>query len=168
MTKENMTVIGSNALIEIVGVMQHVPAKIDTGADSSALWASNIYVDEKGVLHYTLFGKSSPFYTGADFTTKQFTVASVISSTGHREIRYRVKLSIRISGRLVKAQFNLSNRSVHNFPVLIGRRTLKGKFLVDVAQRAVVIPSEKTAELNKEMLRDPYAFYEKYHAQKQK
>jgi hypothetical protein len=163
MERMKQTIIGSTILMDIIGIAKDVPAKVDTGADSSAIWASNIFVDDKGVLHYELFGVTSAFYTGIEYKTKHFTVASILSSTGHKEIRYRVKLPTRIGGRLVNAQFNLSNRSKQKFPVLIGRRTLNKKFVVDVAKRDVTIETDKTRELNKEMKKDPYAFYKKYH-----
>lgn len=167
MTKENVSIIGSNAYVDLVGVVEHVPAKIDTGADGSALWASEISVDEAGVLHYKLFDKSSSLYTGIEHTTKEFSVVSVMSSNGQRELRYKVKLSVIIAGRHIRTLFSLSNRSVHNFPVLIGRRTLKNRFLVDVSQREIQItPNPEQRELNEEMQQNPHAFHKKYHAKK--
>ena len=59
---QNLPVIGSTEFVEIFGVSA-VPAKIDTGADSSAIWASNIDMKEDGTLIFSLFGKKSPFYT---------------------------------------------------------------------------------------------------------
>lgn len=162
MTKE-LTIIGSNTLVDLVGVAENVQAKIDTGADSSSLWASEISVDQDGILHYKLFDKGSPLYTGIEHTTSEFNVASVVSSSGHREIRYKVKILMRIGGRNIKAQFNLSNRSEQKFPVLIGRRTLKQKFLVDVSKREVESESVRTNDLNHELQQDPHAFFKKYH-----
>ncbi len=164
-TKEK-TVIGANVLIDIVGVVNDVPAKVDTGADSSAVWASGIFVDKQGLLHYVLFDKKSPLYTGVEYTTREFSVAGVVSSSGHRQIRYRVKLSARINGRRVVVGFNLSNRSKHHFPVLIGKRTLKGKFLVDVSESSFKVAPRKTPRLNKEMQENPYEFFRKYHQPK--
>lgn len=163
MTLKQKAIIGSNTLIDIVGIVKGVPAKVDTGADSSAIWATDISVNEDGTLSFVLFGKKSPFYTGKVLVAKKYTVAGVVSSSGHREIRYRVTLPVRINGRRVAVNFNLSNRSVHRFPVLIGKRTLSGKFLVDVSQSAIKVPVRKTLELNKEMSADPYKFFRKYH-----
>ena len=58
-------VIGTNAYIGIMGIK--APAKIDTGADSTSVWASNIKMSKDGVLSFTLFDKSSPFYILAKF-----------------------------------------------------------------------------------------------------
>lgn len=163
MTVTQKTIIGSNTLIDIVGVVSDIPAKIDTGADSSTIWASDISVDEDGALHFVLFGPKSPLYTGEVHVTKDYSVAGVVSSSGHRQIRYRVTLPVRISDRRVSVSFTLSNRSVHRFPVLIGKRTLNGKFLVDVSQSAIKVTSRKTPVLNKEMAENPYEFFRKYH-----
>ena len=53
---------------------------------------------------------------------------------GHKQVRYKVKLSIVIGGRRIMATFTLSDRSTQVYPVLIGRSTLTGKFIVDVAK----------------------------------
>lgn len=160
---KTLPVIGSNALIDIVGHVSGVPAKVDTGADSSAIWASDVQVSRKGILSFKLFGKSSPYYTGEAITRKSFNVASIRSSNGYTQIRYRVELPIRVSNKRLRASFYLSDRSVHNFPILLGRRTLNKKFLVDVSLKEYTRPAKTSFVLNKEMLKDPYTFHKKYH-----
>ncbi|MGH7239631.1 MAG: hypothetical protein ACREHG_06145, partial [Candidatus Saccharimonadales bacterium] len=57
--------IGHNELVDFPELkFSGVPAKIDTGADSSAIWASSIKLDVKGVLSAVLFGNESQFFTG--------------------------------------------------------------------------------------------------------
>ena len=81
-------------------------------------------------------------------------------------MKYRTKLSIRIKGRRIKVGFGLSDRSTHNYPVLIGRKTLHGKFLVDVTEKTEAADQVKKVTpqgLNKQMRENPYKFYkEKY------
>lgn len=60
---------------------QKVPAKIDTGADSSAVWASNIRIGKDGVL-VLLFGKGSPYYNGKIFKRTDYTVAMCVPPWG--------------------------------------------------------------------------------------
>ena len=112
-----------------------VPAKIDTGADSSAIWASDIR-EEDGTLHFVLFDRASRYYTGTSITTRKFSVTSIKNSFGQTEFRYKVLLKIRLSGKLLNVRFTLANRENNSQPILIGRRTLHGKFLVDVARQA--------------------------------
>jgi hypothetical protein len=67
-------------------------------------------------------------------TTKKFSVASIKNSFGHTEFRYKVTLKVRLGGRVIRIRFTLANRENNSQPILIGRRTLHGKFLVDVAR----------------------------------
>lgn len=162
--KNGQPVIGRNALVTIVGHAKKVPAKIDTGADSSAIWASNIHINESGHLQFTLFATQSPFYNDETIVTDDFTAVRVKSSTGHIQIRYKVCLSIRLAGKRIKVLFNLSDRSSHIFPILIGRRTLSGKFHVDVTLKEHLVPREKrTQKLHDELIKDPHTFHKKYY-----
>ncbi len=78
-------------------------------------------------------------------------------------MRYRVRLPVKLGGRKIRVLFNLSDRSRNNFKVLIGRRTVVGKFLVDVSRAAVKYPKNpKTKGLVEKMMKDPYRFHKKY------
>lgn len=128
------TIIGRAELVrftELGDIL--VPAKIDTGADVSSLWASNIEETEAGLV-FALFNRSSRYYTGHVITVpkSQYHMTRIANSFGEKELRYVVKLRIELKGRRIKASFSLSNRSSKLYPILIGRRLLKGKFLVDV------------------------------------
>ena len=137
-----------------------VPAKVDTGADSSAVWASDINVED-GRLSFTLFDKTSAYYTGNRIVTKDFQVISVKNSFGAVEYRYRVRLTIILEGRKIKSRFTLADRSRNTYPILIGRKTLHGKFLVDVAhspnideKKSVLIVSARKTKSVKVFIED--------------
>lgn len=150
-------------MIDIIGHAKNVPAKVDTGADSSALWASNVTVDEDGILRFTLFGKGSKYYTGEVIKRRAFRVAVVRSSSGHEQIRYKTDIPVKIGTRTVRVTFYLADRSQNNFPILLGRRTLNNKFLVDVSVKALSSSRKPGRGLYKELLKDPHAFHKKYH-----
>lgn len=162
-------IIGTNALIRVERV-SNVPAKIDTGADSSSVWASNIQVTKDGILEFSLFGPESPLYTGQILRRKDYKVAVVRSSNGAEQIRYRTHITLTIGGRRVVAFCTLSDRTANNFPVLIGRRTIKNRFIVDVSKRDLTNPPKnpKSRTLNQEFVRDPYKFHQKYIGQEDK
>ncbi|MEK7095799.1 MAG: RimK/LysX family protein [Patescibacteria group bacterium] len=109
-----------------------VLAKVDTGADSSSVWASNIK-ERAGKLSFTLFAQGSPYYTGGVITTRHYHIRSIKNSFGQAEFRYKVSLQVTLENRTVNVSFTLANRSDNRFPVLIGRRTLHGRFLIDVS-----------------------------------
>lgn len=144
-TSQDLTIIGraEKAMLPDLGV-KRVPVKIDTGADACSIWAHHIELFEDQ-LHVVFFGKGSEFFTGEThvFTKDEFNVTRVANSFGHRELRYKVKLSIQIKGRKVKGTFTLSNRATKLYPVLIGRSLLYNKFLVDVSKGAPLVAEEK-------------------------
>lgn len=162
MSKTNLSVIGKNELVEICG-RKNVPAKIDTGADSSSVWASDIEITEDNILRFKLFGPKSPFYNGKILSRTDYKVAAVRSATGEEQIRFRTHLTLKVAGKSIRALVNLSDRSKNNYPILLGRRTLNKKFLVDVSKSgADEFPITKTKGLQKELEKDPYKFYQKY------
>lgn len=143
--QEQKAIIGRAERIDIVTLgLSKVPAKIDTGADASAIWVSSAYVEGTDLV-CVFFGQGSPFYTGQPvrFPKGEYSLTRVSSSFGHKEVRYRVKLSIRIGGKRVSATFSLSNRDTRTYPVLIGRRLLHGKFLVDVSAGSPLVSQER-------------------------
>ncbi|MDO4712347.1 MAG: RimK/LysX family protein [Candidatus Saccharibacteria bacterium] len=163
MHKTSKTIIGRNVKVDFGRRAVGVPAKVDTGADGSSVWASNIRVDKDGVLKFCLFGQGSPYYNGKVFKRTGYSVAMVRSASGHQIMKFRTHFTIRLGGRRMKVLFGLSDRSTHEYPVLIGRRTLAGKFLVDVAQSEVPLRKPTSRRYNQEFKKDPYAFYKKYH-----
>ncbi|WP_408996122.1 ATP-dependent zinc protease family protein [Streptomyces caniscabiei] len=159
-------IIGCNEPVELPRLRRHVPAKIDTGADTSSIWVSNIRVDKHGVLRFCLFGEGSPYYTGKVIKRDLYSVGVVRSASGHEQIRYRTKFSLRIAGKRIRATFTLSDRSKNRFPILIGRRTLSGKFIVDVSRRhyhETKVFTEENRVLNKELEKNAYDFYKKHY-----
>ncbi|MBQ3294686.1 ATP-dependent zinc protease [Candidatus Saccharibacteria bacterium] len=164
MNDKNLEIIGSTEYVSVEDIA-NIPAKTDTGADSSSIWASHIDVDKEGTLSFQLFDESSPLYTGKTITRPKddYKVKIVRSGHGDERIRYRTELLLEVNGRTIHAMFTLADRSKNNFPVLIGRRTLKGKFLVDVSRMDVKKQSNpKTPKLNAELEKNPYAFHQKY------
>lgn len=153
-----LSYIGSTAQITLFG--RQVPAKIDTGADSSAIYASDIKITKDHILKFKLFAPSHPLYTGKVIKRKDFTVAQVKSSNGQAEIRYRANLPITLAGRRIRVTFNLADRSQNQYPILIGRRTLYNKFLIDVSKNAFAkTPNLKSKQLNHQLKRNPRQFY---------
>ena len=108
-----------------------VPARIDTGAKTSSIWASDVTMKD-GALSVVLFGEGSVFYTGAAVQFDHHDVTVVSTSTGETQQRYKIRLLVMIKGKKVRAWFTLADRSTQVYPVLIGRNVLLGKFIVDV------------------------------------
>ena len=156
MTKKLLTTIGRAENIDLPDLkVFDVPAKVDTGAESSSLWASEIKENANG-LEFVLFARGSKYYTGEKFTVKasNYSLTRVANSFGHSETRYKVKLKAVLHERKIRATFTLSDRSQMVYPILIGRRLLHGKFLVNVSDGSPLKYEEeaRTSQLEREMV----------------
>ena len=119
------TIIGSEEFVSLpeLGV-NLIHARVDTGAAISSLGVKWIKEGE-GVLTCLLPNKQVVIFDS-------FKKKVIRSSFGHTEERYVVKILINVLGRKVRTNFTLADRSKMKFPILIGRKLLKGKFTVDV------------------------------------
>lgn len=132
MVSKPRAVIGVSSLVDFVGYknLKQIPTRIDTGARTSSLWATDVKI-KKGIATFKLFGPGSKWYTGKVVRKKVIEIREVTSSTGHAQERHVINLSIRMHGKRLNAKFTLSDRSTQTYPILIGRNTLRGNFLVD-------------------------------------
>lgn len=161
MEVRNLPIIGRNTLITVAGI-ENIPAKIDTGADSSSIWASNIVVTNDGQLQFSLLGPESSLYTGERIALDEYKVRRVRNSTGHVTIRYCVKLPVIVENKRIRANFTLFDRSKNNFPVLLGRKTLKNRFLVDVSiSKTKSPPKFDNTDIQAELEHNPQQFHSK-------
>ncbi len=128
-----MKLIGRREFVDFPLLGMHgMEAKIDTGAYTSSLHCENIiinYENTKAILYFTLTQKESKVLRFEEFTQKK-----IKNSFGEMEERYVIKTLIKVGRKKVMSTISLSNRDNLRYPVLIGRRLLKGKFLIDVNQ----------------------------------
>ena len=150
--KAEKVTIGRFEYVWLVATGQKkIPARVDTGARTTAIWASQI-IERDGELSWCFFDEGSPFYTGNKMRTRHYDQRVVANSTGHREVRYLVPITIQVKGRRVRSRCTLADRSRQTFPVLIGRNTLSGKFVVDVhhgSRKLTEIDRKRYEELQK-------------------
>lgn len=131
-------IIGRSEVLTFVGTEAvNVPAKTDTGAYRSAVHASNIEV-HKGVLTFDLLGGHPVCGAMAhQVTAEEFTTVWVANSFGHREERYEVKLKVKVGPKVFHARFTLADRSKKIYPILLGRKLLNHRFLIDPAESSL-------------------------------
>lgn len=118
-----------------------IEVKIDTGAYTSSIHCKNVRVEE-GILKCNFLDESHPNYHEKEFSFKSFDTRIVRSSNGISELRYRIKTQIVIFETTYDIFLTLSDREEMRYPVLLGRRFLSGKFLVD-PQKANLSYKEK-------------------------
>lgn len=152
---KDLIVIGRAERADLLDLgLKKVPVKVDTGADTSSIWA-HVVKKQDDHLHVVFFGEGSEFFSGEEhvFDRGEYSVTRVANSFGHREIRYKITLRIVLKRRIIKGTFTLADRSAKLYPVLIGRTLLNKKFLVDVSKGNPlrVQEKERTRKLQEEL-----------------
>lgn len=114
--------------------LHEIVAKVDTGAYSCSLHCSNIkHVDEQHVT-FNLLDPDHPHYHGQTFTLPISKIKRVKSSSGEAEERIFITTQIALFGEIYEVELSLTDRSRMKYPMLIGRKFLKNKFVVDVTK----------------------------------
>lgn len=112
-------------------------AKVDTGAFTSSLHAENIreeIVDGKKMLLFEALMPGHKKFTGATLRFENYREKTVKNSFGQAETRFLIKTKMKIAGESFVAEMTLSDRSSMKNAILLGRKVLQGRFLVDVTK----------------------------------
>lgn len=132
-------IIGRFEKLSIVDVVLDVPSKIDSGAFRSSIHCKSVKEVSRGgenVLQVELLGHPcAPVVYDMEFT--DYEKVNVTNSFGHEEERFEVKLKIKLGPKVFTSSFTLADRSNNLFPILVGRKILKDRFLIDVSRTNV-------------------------------
>lgn len=111
-------------------------AKVDTGATTSSLHAINIEIYRRGGHEFVKFDvpverlkKTKKYHCKA----KVLDYRKVKSSNGQSEWRPVIVTKAYVLGVYWDIELTLTDRDNMNFPMLLGKRALQGRFLVDVS-----------------------------------
>jgi hypothetical protein len=135
MKKRTPTEIGWREWVGLpeLGV-EAIQAKVDTGADSSSLHAFNqrrLVRDGVEMIQFEIHPRrgsdGGPVSCEAPIAMER----KVRNPGGRSEIRPVISTSVILNGVPIRALINLTERDEMSFRMLIGRRTLRGKFLVN-------------------------------------
>lgn len=115
--------------------IDHIKAKIDTGARSSALHAYDIecYKTKNGklrakfIVHPLQRNNKTIIHCHADVIDQRY----VRSSSGQRELRTTIVTNLALGNDVWPIELTLTNRDSMGFRLLIGRTALRRRFLVD-------------------------------------
>lgn len=129
-------IIGRKEKISIPELgLQLVWAKIDTGAYTSSIHAEQIREEEfegKKILSFQILLPYHPSFSGKTVRFEEYREKKVKNSFGQVENRYLIQTAIRLAGETYVAEFTLSDRSSMKNSILLGRKLLRNRFLVDV------------------------------------
>ncbi|MBL7896421.1 MAG: ATP-dependent zinc protease [Bacteroidia bacterium] len=134
--KNKIRLIGRREFVDFPQLkLFSIEAKIDTGAYTSAIHCKDIQLkteNGKQVLCFKLLDNTHPEYSEQVHEFSEFFRKKIKNSFGEMEERYIIKTVVKIGRKNILTTLSLSDRENMRYPVLIGRRLLKGKFIVDV------------------------------------
>lgn len=116
-----------------LGVL-HLRAKVDTGARTSSLHATDIQLFERGGEEWARFTIDAEENHYQIVEAPRVAHRMITSSNGTSEERLIIKTQLAMGTQMFRAEFSLADRSDMLFPMLIGRTALRRRFLVDPAQ----------------------------------
>ncbi len=137
---QNRLVVGAveSVLLPELGIV--MPARIDTGATTSSIDASDITEFERNGERWVRFTITDP--GSGELVTlerRRTRLVRIIQSTGEEgERRPVVALRITLGNFSQVSEFTLTARSHLGFPMLIGRNVLRDVMVVDVGARNIV------------------------------
>lgn len=108
--------------------------KIDSGAYTSSIHCTNIEeirVNNIKFIKFTLLDPEHPLYNNKVFSSKNYTTRVVKSSNGATEERFAIQTEIILFNKAYTIDLTLTERSDMKFPVLLGRKFLNKKFIID-------------------------------------
>jgi hypothetical protein len=115
--------------------LKDVRVKIDTGAYTSSLRCAaieEIKTEDGNLLRFTVLDPAHPHpIEKRIFETSDYRTKVVKNSGGIATLRYSIKTTIRIFNEEQLVEFTLARRKGMKFPVLLGRKFLGNRYLVD-------------------------------------
>ena len=131
-----MVMVGWREYIALPAVgIEALKAKIDTGAETSALHAEKIEIFPRNGVDWVRF--EVPINKHKEVYKCELPLCDkrrIRSSNGIARWRYIIETDVIIGKRTLKTQFSLTSRASMKFPVLLGRRLLAENFAVDVSR----------------------------------
>lgn len=114
--------------------IERINAKIDTGAKTSAIHALHVdAIDIEGEPHASFIIRLQEDGETVDVRCCEVLADERVikSSNGHQEKRYIIRTALRLGVYEQSVELSLTDRGAMEFPLLIGRDALGGRFLVD-------------------------------------
>ncbi|UTA47685.1 RimK/LysX family protein [Simiduia sp. 21SJ11W-1] len=113
--------------------INNIKVKVDTGARTSALHTFGLELFERDGREWVRMGvhpiqkSDREWFTEAPILDKRI----VRDSGGHEELRPVIETDIRLGDYTFRAELTLTSRDNMKFRMLLGRKALEGRFLVD-------------------------------------
>lgn len=153
MTRQRLLVVGWREWITLSSLDCPTPikAKIDTGAATSALHASKLErfeIDGHPWVRFTVRPHQRRTSGATRVEAPVIDERQIRSSNGKSELRPVIETGISLGGQEWNVEFTLTRRNAMGFRILLGRRALRRRAVVDVSSsyRLGVPPSRDEEE----------------------
>ena len=134
-SKKPLPVLGWKEWISLPDLgVEKISVKVDTGAGTSSLYATNIRVIERDGDEFARFLITFGKPKERKFITAEAPLVgfrTIRSSSGEAEERPVIKTRICTMGRCWQSEITLTSRRMMQFPMLLGRACVRKRFLVD-------------------------------------
>ncbi len=131
------SIIGWREWVQLPGLIdQPVKAKIDTGARTSAIHAFNITpirIDGEDWVEFGVHPVQRMRHPEVRCRAPVLDQRIVISSNGHKQLRYVIRTIAAIGDIRWKIELSLADRDQMGFRMLLGREALRRRFVIDPA-----------------------------------
>jgi hypothetical protein len=113
-----------------------IHAKVDTGAYRCSLHCHQVQIVD-GMLEFVLLDEEHSEFTGSKLKFSEFYIRSIKNSLGETERRFVISTTLKICNQEIITEFSLCDRGSLKFPILIGRKILRNRFLIDVKKKNI-------------------------------
>lgn len=146
MKNKLLPVVGWRELVHLPELgLTAIPAKIDTGARTSSLHATVLQEFRRDGENFVRFAVDFPQQKVRQICEAvHVDIRGITSSNGETQERYVIKTPMRLGDTEFRAEISLANRSDMRFPMLIGRSSLRRRFVVDSGYSWLQTPEMKT------------------------
>jgi hypothetical protein len=145
-----MIVLGRRDYIDLPEFdLNNIQAKVDSGAYGCSLHCHEIDVEKingKETLKFKLLDPQHPEYEDKYMFSTEFSEKTVKNSGGQAENRFTIYTNIILFNMTYEVEFSLADRKDMRYPVLLGRKFLRNRFLIDVSQKNVSRKNKKSKE----------------------
>lgn len=117
------------------------PAKVDTGARSSALHVESLERRPGNLVRFEIVDPTGEHLI--ELTKPISRVSVVRSSSGHNEKRFFVATTLKLGEVTKDIEISLTSRHLMRFQMLLGRLSLGHDFLIDPGRRYVATKKTK-------------------------